>query len=201
MRTLVGRYSTRHCQAIIDFCESSVGNQVGNGECWTFVDACLRMSNARPALLYNFGQEIDGDDATAGDIVVMEHCRFEAKNAAGNVSRTQTAGNPKHCSVIKQAYVTDAAAATGVAADDDGAADAANASSGNTSVVLVVWEQNVGNSTVVIQSEYALADLTEGRLQYFRALPNYPTLKGSLTVRGRRRAAAANGVGPKSAVF
>ena len=188
------RYSTRHCQAIIDFCTSKIGHQVGNGECWSLVDACLRSSNARPALLYNFGQEIDGADATVGDIFVLEQCRFEKKNAAGDVVRVQTAGSPKHCSVIQ--HVASAAASSGGAVSGNGAGGGSN--SGDT---LTVWEQNVGGSTLVVKSQYCLADMTEGKVRYFRALPNYPTLKGSLTVRGRRRAAAGRGGGPVSAVF
>lgn len=186
------RYSTRHCQAIIDFCTSKIGQQVGNGECWSLVDACLRSSNARPALLYNFGQEIDGADATAGDIFVLEQCRFEKKNAAGDVVRVQTAGSPKHCSIIQHVAST----AAGDAVSDNGTGGGSN--SGDT---LTVWEQNVGGSTFVVKTQYCLADMTEGKVRYFRALPNYPTLKGSLTVRGRRRAAVARGEGPVSAVF
>lgn len=56
--TLKG-YSTRFCQPMVDFCTYKEGEVVGDGQCWTFVDQCLRNVKARPAYLYNFGQVID----------------------------------------------------------------------------------------------------------------------------------------------
>ena len=76
-----------------------MGKKVGDGSCWSFVDVALRDAGARPSLLFNFGQAIDEQDATVGDIASFKECFFESVTANGFSS--QSVGNPEHCCIVK----------------------------------------------------------------------------------------------------
>jgi hypothetical protein len=107
---------------------------------------------------YNFGQRIAQAHAAAGDVVAFDCCRFESRETStGAVVGTRSAGSPRHCAVVK-----------------------ATTDSGRT---IQVWEQNSGSAVGVVESSYNLGDLVEGSVEFYRALPSYPTLKGSISVR------------------
>ena len=71
------------------YCAGAAGTQVGDGQCWSFVDACLRVVGARPALLQNFGQVIFESDASAGDILSFYMSSFEGTRPDGSAYSQQ----------------------------------------------------------------------------------------------------------------
>jgi hypothetical protein len=91
------RYATRYAPVVVDFCKSQVGVVVGDGTPRTLVDAALRAANARPAVLFNFGQAINEVEATEGDLMTFEGCVF--RGAGEKVSRSRGAGTP-HAAVV-----------------------------------------------------------------------------------------------------
>lgn len=127
--------------AIVDFCRSHEGEQVGNGECWTLANEALMASGARQALSLNFGQQIDMERAQAGDIIQFWECRFEWTTSDGG-SRWVTAGNPIHTAVI-----------TGRKGEK----------------AFDVLEQNIGGVRQVQPGSYNFAHLTKGRYEFWRA--------------------------------
>ena len=75
-------------QAVLDFAESKVGEQVGDGECWTLADQALLHANCRRPgrhgfKLYEFGLEIQrAQGILPGDILQFEGVRFDSPDGS-----------------------------------------------------------------------------------------------------------------------
>jgi hypothetical protein len=66
---------------MLKFALSQLGRKVGNGECWTLAAQALVRSGARPANLFNFGQQIPLAQIVPGDILQFKSARFEMGNS------------------------------------------------------------------------------------------------------------------------
>eukprot|EP00041_Stephanoeca_diplocostata_P036748 m.1352907 g.1352907 ORF g.1352907 m.1352907 type:complete len:796 (-) comp24928_c0_seq3:2270-4657(-) len=146
------RYKTRFGGAIVQFCREHVGAVVCNGQCWSLVNSALVAADARPALGFNFGQTITELEANEGDIIVFQTCKFKGTRQ-GEDGKTQvysaTIGAPEHAAVIDS----------------------------RAGRVYKVFECNVDKNQNVTRGTYNMMDLKEGVVQYYRALPNFSTIK------------------------
>ena len=70
--------------AVVQYAASQMGQQVGNGQCWTLVDAALAASGAVRPEQWNFDTYVFGEevyrDFRPGDILQFEDVRFETPN-------------------------------------------------------------------------------------------------------------------------
>lgn len=62
---------------VLQFALSQLGQKVGNGECWTLAAQALIQAGARPANLFNFGQQIPLAQIVPGDILQFKSVRFD----------------------------------------------------------------------------------------------------------------------------
>lgn len=155
----------RYSEALASWCESNMGHQVGDGECWTLARDALQavattcssrgqepcmisQSLIHGHLLYSFipaqspypdprGGVLEAGVAR-GDIIQLLTAHFHAKNGG-----QKWAGAPDHTAVI-----------TGL--DSNG--------------VLSVVEQNVGNVKKVQTGSYDMSELVKGEVRIFRAV-------------------------------
>lgn len=123
-------------QRIVAFAVEHLGEQVGNGECWTLAADALRAAGAEPPDMYDFGEEIPLDQITPGDILQFTSARFEIPG--GYILM----GMPDHTAIV---YVVDGQR-------------------------VFVLQQNFGGPIVSIL-DIDFADMTEGAVQAFRAVP------------------------------
>ncbi len=79
---------------ILAFAQASIGQQVGNGECWTLGAEALAVAGAQPPEVYDFGEEIPLDKALPGDILQF----YSAKFVDGNSYLIM--GAPNHTGVL-----------------------------------------------------------------------------------------------------
>ncbi len=82
-------------KAIVRFAVGQLGRQVGNGECWTLAAEALRAAGAEPPRVYDFGQEIELDDVTPGDILQFTSARFDNPNGSYYIM-----GAPNHTAIV-----------------------------------------------------------------------------------------------------
>ncbi|TVY85554.1 hypothetical protein LSUE1_G000054 [Lachnellula suecica] len=155
----------RYSGAVANWCESKMGQKVGNGECWTLAHDALKAVAAKcisrgqePCMasqslihghiLYTFvpascphpeprGGVLEAGVAR-GDIIQLLTAHFHGKNGS-----QKWAGAPDHTAVV-----------TGV--DSRG--------------VLSVVEQNVGNVKNVQTGSYDMSELVKGEVRIFRAV-------------------------------
>jgi hypothetical protein len=64
-------------EKVLQFALDHLGEQVGNGECWTLAAEALLAAGARPARGYTFGREVDLSEILPGDILQFTSARFE----------------------------------------------------------------------------------------------------------------------------
>lgn len=80
---------------VLEFATNNLGQQVGNGECWTLAAESLKQANAQPARGYTFGRELGaGEKPLVGDIMQFTSCRFQDRNF------TAIMGLPNHTAII-----------------------------------------------------------------------------------------------------
>jgi hypothetical protein len=79
---------------ILAFAQASIGQQIGNGECWTLGAEALAVAGAQPPEVYDFGDEIPLDKALPGDILQF----YSAKFVDGNSYLIM--GAPNHTGVL-----------------------------------------------------------------------------------------------------
>ncbi len=79
---------------IVQFAVDNLGEQVGNGECWTLAAEALAFAGAQPPNMYDFGQEIDLDDIIPGDILQFTSARFDIER--GYILM----GTPNHTAIV-----------------------------------------------------------------------------------------------------
>ncbi len=152
--------------AVLEFARKNLGEQVGNGECWTLANNALVASGGRSSPSYTdypakgdyvwgvgvYGITVkDGsatEDATArkltplpGDIVQFRDAKFAGERAGGG-AYSMTA--PHHTAVV-------------TAASPDGK-------------VLVVLHQNWAGKRTVGEATFKLDDLKEGAVRVYRPL-------------------------------
>jgi hypothetical protein len=145
--------NTRYSNAIAAWCESKMGRQVGNGECWTLAHDALEAVSAMPSqslihgsLLYTYippaSPEPPGGILEAGvargDVIQLLKAHFKSKDGS-----QKWAGDPDHTAVV-----------TGVELNG----------------VLRVVEQNSGGVKVVKKGSYDMSELVKGEVRIFRAV-------------------------------
>jgi hypothetical protein len=131
-------------QKVLAFAAEKMGEQVGNGECWTLADEALKSAGARPADGYNFGRELKpGERAVPGDVMQFTSVKLAGRRGGGTY--TITLGTPNHTAVIREVK-------------------------GPRS--YEVLHQNFGDAgKTVSKVTLDLADLTEGDVKFFRPIP------------------------------
>lgn len=135
--------SREYGPGIVAFCQAHVGEQVGNGECWTLAQQAFAAAGAQEPRGTNYGQEIDLAQVQPGDVVHFEKARFEGRTPDGG-TYWSTAGNPTHTAVVQS-----------IKAGPD----------------VHVWEQNSGGRRTVGHGIFKMRDLVSGRVSYWRAIP------------------------------
>lgn len=88
-------YFRRFNLPILRFAQGKVGQQVGDGECWTLADQALRATGAKPAEGYTFGKVVSSRDVRPGDIVQFTSARFETANSWSEM------GAPNHTAIVE----------------------------------------------------------------------------------------------------
>jgi hypothetical protein len=84
-------------QRVLQFAEDSLGQRIGNGECWTLTAEALKAASARPAQAYNFGRELQsGQSVLPGDIIHFRSAVFETGQS------TLTMGQPDHTAIVRE---------------------------------------------------------------------------------------------------
>ncbi len=81
-------------QKVVDFAARSIGQQVGNGECWTLANEALKAAGAQPADGYTFGTPLSLNEIRPGDILQFTNARFEEPGYY------VTMGAPNHTAVV-----------------------------------------------------------------------------------------------------
>lgn len=98
-------------QKILVFCQSYMGQKVGDGECWTFVFEALKSSNAKTP--HDFGsiykwsnKKVSLADAKPGDIFQFKKFKVSyqltEKGQSGVLDGWFQLGFPRHTSVFKK---------------------------------------------------------------------------------------------------
>ena len=159
-------YRQNYSDAVATWCESNMGRQVGDGECWTLANEGLKavatncnsygtepcmpsQSYIHGSLIYTFipasssYPEPQGGVFEAGvargDVVQVYKGIFKSKDGR----RSQFAGDPDHTAVV---------------------------TSVETNGVLRVVESNVGGSKNVREGSYNMEELVKGEVRIFRAV-------------------------------
>ncbi|EHL01757.1 putative Altered inheritance of mitochondria protein 3 [Glarea lozoyensis 74030] len=134
----------RYAYPLASWCESQMGKQVGNGECWTLasdglkaVAATCSASGQEP--YPNPGRSVLEAGVGRGDIVQILSAHFKSKDGR----RQAWAGDPDHTAVV-------------TSVDRNG--------------VLKVVEQNVGGVKRVQPGSYDLSEMFKGEVRIFRAV-------------------------------
>ena len=85
-------------QKVLKFAVEHIGDQVGNGECWTLAAEALIAAGAEPAHLYVFGKPLsDGQAPLPGDIIQFNSATFQSSQG------TYQLGIPNHTAVVYRA--------------------------------------------------------------------------------------------------
>ena len=87
-------------QRIVDYVYKHMGQQVGNGECWTLAASAMEEAGAREPQGYDFGHELsENEDWQPGDIIQFTSCVFKQSLPGGGWQIFQ-AGSPNHTAVF-----------------------------------------------------------------------------------------------------
>ena len=82
-------------EKVLQFALDHLGEQVGNGECWTLAAEALIAAGARPARGYEFGRKVEMSEIIPGDILQFTSARFES---AGGF---MVLGAPHHTAIVQ----------------------------------------------------------------------------------------------------
>lgn len=88
------QFAQSYGPVIVSFAVKNLGKHVGNGECWTLARDALKSAHAAPVAGYNFGAEIEIDQAMPGDILQFTAARFEMGNS------WKVVGRPNHTAIV-----------------------------------------------------------------------------------------------------
>jgi hypothetical protein len=132
-------------QKVVQFARAHLGQQVGNGECWTLADRALQAAGAqRPGRsgypTYVFGKQISLQALQPGDIIQFEGAYFKHHGPNGSWSSNEF---PHHTAVVARVRGTR----------------------------IALLHQNVGGKRTVQAGVIDLADFRRGTLRYFRPQP------------------------------
>jgi hypothetical protein len=84
-------------QHILEFAASRIGQQVGNGECWTLADEALKAVGAGHASAYVWGRALaPSEEVYPGDVIQFTSVKLE--NGRGR----QQFGTPNHTAIVKR---------------------------------------------------------------------------------------------------
>jgi hypothetical protein len=96
---LVPRENALLNSRVLRFAVERIGEQVGNGECWTLAaDALVDAGGARPRG-YTFGEEIPLSRVVPGDILQFTSAKWELRTPAGRL-RVET--GPRHTAIVRR---------------------------------------------------------------------------------------------------
>jgi hypothetical protein len=84
---------------VLSYARDHVGQQVGDGECWTLAKEALEAAGAKLPVQYTFGRELRaGEPALPGDVLQFTSVRLDHKDHSW-----QTLGTPHHTAIVVQA--------------------------------------------------------------------------------------------------
>ncbi len=92
-----GAAATEIGQRILQFGTSHLGQQVGNGECWTLAADAMKAAGAQPPDGYTFGDEIPLRSIRPGDILQFTTARFDEPGYYAVM------GAPNHTAIVYSA--------------------------------------------------------------------------------------------------
>jgi cell wall-associated NlpC family hydrolase len=130
---------------VVQFARAHMGQQVGNGECWTLADQALRAAGAhRPGEggypTYVFGRQISRLALQPGDIIQFEGVQFKHYGPNGSWSSDSF---PHHTAIV----------------------------AGVNGTRITLLQQNVSGSRTVRTGVIDMSDFRRGALRYFRPQP------------------------------
>jgi cell wall-associated NlpC family hydrolase len=130
---------------VVQFARAYIGQQVGNGECWTLADRALQAAGAhRPGTrgypTYVFGKQISRPALQPGDIIQFEGVRFKHYRPNGSWSSNEF---PHHTAVV----------------------------AGVRGTRITLLHQNVSGKRTVQTGVIDMADFRRGTLRYYRPQP------------------------------
>jgi hypothetical protein len=79
---------------ILQFAADHLGQQVGNGQCWTLAAEALETAGAQPPDRYDFGVEVALTDLLAGDVLYFHDARFVTADSWFHL------GAPDHVAIV-----------------------------------------------------------------------------------------------------
>lgn len=79
---------------VLNFAVEKIGEQVGNGECWTLALEALQAAGAAPPRGNDFGADVALKDILPGDILQFTSARFEDANSYAIL------GTPGHTAIV-----------------------------------------------------------------------------------------------------
>ncbi|MBY0357856.1 MAG: hypothetical protein K2W82_07630 [Candidatus Obscuribacterales bacterium] len=127
-------------QGVLNFALANIGNEVGNGECWTLIAEALRVAGARAPHAFNFGEELGKNEPwLPGDIIHFHKCKFEEH---GIKNKWWVLGSPNHAAIIQSAK-------------------------GKETVII---HQNANNSRKVQMEDLNFENLTDGKYTVYRPI-------------------------------
>lgn len=150
---------------VVEFAKAHLGEQVGNGECWTLANEALKSAEARSSNAYidspDKGDYVWGDLVYAreikngkavemakpktkimpGDIVQFRDAKFAGRKPEGG---TYSKSAPHHTAIVLKANA------------DDG--------------TIVMLHQNFGGKKTVMEVTFTPADLQEGWMKIYHPL-------------------------------
>jgi hypothetical protein len=124
--------------AVVAYAQNHLGQQIGNGECWTLVDEALRSAGADTSgdSNYVFGTPVSLSYLMGGDVIQFENARFDHRSG----SSTSWMEFPHHTAIVESVQ-------------------------GRTVTLL---NQNVNGDRHVQRSTINLDELTRGSLTAYR---------------------------------
>jgi hypothetical protein len=130
---------------VLEFVRRNMGQEVGNGECWTLAARALKFAGAEPAQEYTFGRLLAKNEQwLPGDIIQFTSCVFRYK--VGSTTSTVKAGAPNHTAVMW----------------------------GRDNGIPVIAQQNHNGDKTVSLMNIDLDSLIKGKFQIFRPVPLGP---------------------------
>lgn len=84
---------------ILAFAEKQLGQQVGDGECWTLADQAFRQARVKHPGTYVWGRALAGSEQVLpGDVIQFKTVRLEKDGS------WQVLGQPDHTAVVKEVH-------------------------------------------------------------------------------------------------
>ncbi|MGO9114692.1 MAG: hypothetical protein ACLP9L_36205 [Thermoguttaceae bacterium] len=128
-------------QRIVEYAVKQMGQQVGNGECWTLADEALKAAGARHPGTFVWGRPLmPGEEVCPGDVIQFTSVKLEKRGS------TQFLGMPNHTAIVGRVM------SPGV-------------------YVILQQNTGGKAGKTVSDSEIDLSTKTEGKIEIYRPIP------------------------------